>query len=66
MYFLIAGMSVKQFISAIYSELIGILLFVVSSIIFLLGILNYRIQRKKIIESEIHIGDFKTEYLEAK
>lgn len=62
MYFLVAGLSIKQFITATYSEWVEVMFFMIAGIVLLLGILNYRLQLKKIYDSEIHIGDYKDDY----
>lgn len=63
MYFLVAGLSIRQFIELESGKIIELLMFVISAVIFLTGVLNYFFQKRKIAESEVHIGDYKMEYL---
>lgn len=62
MYFLIAGVSINNLTTIKYALFIGIVLIIISAVIFTAGILNYRTQKIKIKESEIHIGNFKDDY----
>lgn len=63
MYFLVAGLSIRQFIDLESGRIIEILMFVISAVIFFTGVLNYFFQKRKISESEIHVGDYKMDYL---
>jgi putative membrane protein len=63
MYFLMAGLTIQNLFQMGNYLFFEILLFVISGIVLLLGILNYFRHKKMIIESEIHVGDFKAEYL---
>lgn len=63
MYFLVAGISIGSLIKLDNSISIQLAFFAISFIILIIGILNYFRQRKKINESEIHIGNYKTDYL---
>jgi putative membrane protein len=62
MYFLIAGLSVKSLLQVENSIIYEIVLFSVSAIVFIYGLINYFIHRRKIKSSEIHIGNYKDEY----
>ena len=64
MYFLIAGLSLRNLLKVENSFLIEITLFVISFVIFLLGILNYFKHKKSISENKKHIGDYQLEYYE--
>lgn len=64
MYFLIAGLSLKNLLKIENSSIIEILLFAVSFVIFVLGIANYFKHKKSILESKKHIGDYQLEYYE--
>lgn len=66
MYFLLAGLSMKNLLQVENSVVFQIAFYCISFFILLMGVLNYVRQNKKIKQSEIHIGDFKTEYLENK
>ncbi|AFK01914.1 hypothetical protein Emtol_0762 [Emticicia oligotrophica DSM 17448] len=61
MYFLIAGLSIDNLLKSNIAY--KYIFFSFSGIIFIYGIINYFIQRKKIKQSKIHIGNFKDEYL---
>ncbi|MES2763904.1 MAG: DUF202 domain-containing protein [Bacteroidota bacterium] len=63
MYFIVAGLSMKNLFKVDHSLTFEILFYILGFMILLLGIINYFRQRKKIKESEIHIGNYKTEYL---
>lgn len=63
MYFLVAGLSVRQFIELKNGLLTEITLMLFSVLIFIFGVINYVRQSRKIRESEKHIGDYKLEYL---
>lgn len=62
MYFLIAGLSIKNVLLIENGLIIQIILFTTSFILFAYGVMNYFIHRKKIKNSEIHIGHYKDEY----
>ena len=64
MYFLIAGLSLKNVLKIENSIVIEIVLFSVSGIIFIIGIFNYFKHKKLILENKKHIGDYQLEYYE--
>ena len=64
MYFLIAGLSLKNVLKIENSIVIEIVLFSVSGIIFIIGIHNYFKHKKLILENKKHIGDYQLEYYE--
>jgi putative membrane protein len=64
MYFLIAGLSIKNVLKIENSITIEIVLFSFSGIILLIGILNYFKHKKSILENEKHIGDYQLDYYE--
>ena len=64
MYFLIAGLSLKNVLKIENSIGIEIVLFSVSGIIFIIGIYNYFKHKKLILENKKHIGDYQLEYYE--
>ena len=64
MYFLIAGLSLKNVLKIENSIVIEIVLFSVSGIIFIIGIFNYFKHKKLILENKKHIGDYQFEYYE--
>ncbi len=62
MYFLIAGLSLRNLLKIENSLLIEIALFVTSFIIFVFGTVNYFKHKKSIAENKKHIGDYQLEY----
>jgi putative membrane protein len=62
MYFLVAGLSIKNVLLIENGLIIQIALFSISFILFSYGVMNYFIHRHKIKNSEIHIGHYKDEY----
>ncbi|WP_396217145.1 DUF202 domain-containing protein [Flavobacterium sp.] len=64
MYFLIAGLSLKNVLKIENSIIIEIVLFSVSGIILLIGLVNYFKHKKSILENKKHIGDYQLEYYE--
>ncbi len=64
MYFLVAGLGMKNLIRVDNSLIFQVLFYIIALIILLAGILNYLHQKRKIKESEIHIGNYKMEYIQ--
>lgn len=64
MYFLIAGLSLKNLLKIENSTVIEIALFTASAIIFIIGIFNYFKHKKSIAENKKHIGNYQLEYYE--
>lgn len=62
MYFLIAGLSIKNVLLVENGLIFQIVLFSSSFILFTYGVINYFTHKKKIKDSEIHIGNYKDEY----
>ena len=63
MYFLVAGISINNLLDIKYGKLIEIIFFLVAGLLLTIGIVNYKIQHKKILESRKHIGAYKDDYL---
>jgi putative membrane protein len=63
MYFLVAGLSIKNLFGMEDGLIYQIGFYSIAVLIFGFGVFNYIRQKRKIDESRIHIGDFKTEYL---
>lgn len=63
LYFLVAGLSLKNLLKLDNSILFQITFYTVSFFTLIAGLYNYYKQRLLIKESEIHVGDYKTEYL---
>lgn len=61
MYFLVAGLSIKNVLLIEKGLILQVVLFLVSAILLIYGVFNY-IHHKKISSSEIHIGSYKDEY----
>jgi len=64
MYFFIAGLSLESLLKVDNSFVIEIFFFTSSILVFLIGIFNYFIHKKMILENEKHVGDYKMEYYE--
>lgn len=62
MYFLIAGLSIQQLVNSPNAILFEVLLFAVSAVVLIAGVINYFRNNKKIKLSKIHIGDYKVEF----
>ncbi|MBP7273725.1 MAG: DUF202 domain-containing protein [Saprospiraceae bacterium] len=62
MYFLVAGISIKNLTTIKYGYIFEIAFILISIILLTIGIINYKKQKSRIIESEIHIGNFKDDY----
>ncbi|MCF8422912.1 MAG: DUF202 domain-containing protein [Bacteroidia bacterium] len=63
LYFLVAGLSLKSLLKLENSLLFQITFYVVSFSTTVIGLYNYFKQKRLIQNSEIHIGDYKTDYL---
>jgi putative membrane protein len=63
MYFLVAGLSLENLLQIGKSLEFQVLFYGISSSLLIFGIINYFIQRKRIKQSEVHIGDYKSDYL---
>jgi putative membrane protein len=62
MYFIVAGLSMKNLFKVDHSVTYETLFYIIGFIMLLIGIINYFRQAKKIKQSEIHIGNYKREY----
>lgn len=62
MYFLIAGLSVRNLLKIENGIYIEVLLFAISILILILGIINFFKHKKSILENKKHIGDYQLEY----
>ncbi|WP_262249166.1 DUF202 domain-containing protein [Parapedobacter soli] len=62
MYFAVAGISVDRLLDLPGGLIYEYILFVISAIVLVLGMINYIIHKKRISASEKHIGDYKLEY----
>lgn len=62
MYFLMAALSLRSLLQVEHALVYEILLFSFSGGVFVYGVANYFVHRRKIKNSEIHIGNYKDEY----
>lgn len=62
MYFLIAGLSIDSVLNVPSGNTYQIVLFSISALLLIAGVTNYFITRKKIKDSEQHVGHYSTEY----
>jgi putative membrane protein len=63
MYFLIAGLSVKNFYTLNDARIFENILLGFSGFLFVAGVFNYFYQYRLIKRSEIHVGNYQLEYL---
>jgi putative membrane protein len=63
LYFSIAALSLHSILKIKNSLFIEIMLYVIAIFILIFGVTNYIIQRKRILKSEKHVGNYKDEYL---
>ena len=63
LYFLVAGLSLRSLLKLDNSLMFEVSFFAISFSILVIGIINYYKQSTLIRNSEKHIGDYKTEYL---
>jgi putative membrane protein len=66
MYFLVAGLSIKNLLEVEGSIYYQVPLYVISVCILIFGIVNYFRHRRIIELSKGQVGDFKMDYLESK
>jgi putative membrane protein len=64
MYFMIAGLSLKNLLKIEQSVYLEILLFGCSILILILGIINFFMHKKSILKNYKHVGDYQLEYYE--
>jgi putative membrane protein len=62
MYFLVAGVSIDNLLKFDYKYFITNSFYVISFILIATGLLNFIVQKRKIKDSEKHIGGYKTEF----
>lgn len=63
MYFLVAGLSIGNLLKVHATLYYEVSFYLVSGFLFIYGIINYYRHHLKIQQSQKHIGDYKTEYL---
>lgn len=64
LYFAVAGMTINQFFSVNFGLLIAISFWIVALIILIVGLINFRKQKRRLKENVKHIGDFKLNWEE--
>lgn len=64
MYFLVAGVSINNLTDVKSGKTIELIFILISVALLVFGIINFFRQKRKIIKSKKHIGDYKIEYLE--
>ncbi len=62
MYFLVAGFTIQKLTEHRQARFFEILLFTISAILLITGLVNYFRNHKRINQSKIHIGDYKEDY----
>lgn len=62
LYFAVAGLTLNNLLTIKYGVLVEVVCWIVSVTIMTIGIRNYYVQKRKIKESEKHIGDYKLEW----
>jgi|SRR5690606_6905446 len=62
MYFAVAGVSLDQLVKLPGGHIIEYIFLVISAVVLVAGVINYVIQKRKITESERHIGNYKLDY----
>lgn len=66
LYFAVAGLTLNNLLNIRYGIYIEISCWVISALVLVIGIINYRKQKRKIKDSEKHIGNYKLEWEEGK
>lgn len=64
MYFIMAGLTIQNIFQR--HIIIEVIFYITAAIIFTFGVINYIRHKNKIIESEVHVGNFKEEYINGK
>ncbi len=65
MYFLMAGLTLQNLFHGDKYAFFEILLFIISAVVIVLGIFNYFRHKKLINQSEVHVGNYQSEYLKS-
>lgn len=63
LYFVVAGLTIHQVLEVKGGHFFEGLFLSIASVLFLLGIINFFVQKRWIEKSKIHIGNYKMEYL---
>lgn len=62
MYFLVAGFTIQKLAEHPQARFFETLLFVISGVLLITGIINYFRNHKRINQSKVHIGNYKENY----
>ncbi len=62
LYFSIAGFTINSIVKINYGSLIKIIFLFISAIILVVGIIAFFLQKRKLHQSKIHIGDYKFDW----
>lgn len=62
MYFLLAGFSINALGAGKKYGFFEILMYVISALLIVVGVINYFMNDKRIDKSKIHVGDYKINY----
>ncbi|HJS56397.1 MAG TPA: DUF202 domain-containing protein [Chitinophagaceae bacterium] len=62
LYFAIAGMTVNSLFKVGYGLWVEILSWILSLIILVVGIIKFKLQKKRLRQNEKHVGDYKLEW----
>ncbi|MBQ0117370.1 MAG: DUF202 domain-containing protein [Flavobacterium sp.] len=63
MYFFVAGFSIENLLDIENKKYIPVVFFIISSILFIYGFINFFVQRRWVRNNEHNVGDYKQEYL---
>ena len=62
MYFLVAGLSIKNLLNVPGHIYYQVIFYLIAIAVLIFGAINYFRHKKKITQSEIHIGNYKLDY----
>lgn len=64
MYFIMAGLAIQNIFQR--HVIIELVFYITAASIFIFGVINYIRHKNKINKSEVHVGNFKEEYINGK
>lgn len=64
LYFCIAGISIESILQIEFKNYVEIIFYIISALLFVVGIVNYFKQKNIILKNKANIGDYKTDYYE--
>lgn len=62
LYFLVAGLTINNIFELKHYSYIEVVFYAISLFLFIFGLSNYLIHRKRIQKAEIHVGNYKIDY----